>query len=181
MLARKHFQVLTAAGILALAATATAVAAGEVRLRVEVDDAVTGEQRVRLNIPLNSVESMLDIFQDELDVDFLREVDTHGVRLRDLYLAIRDEDLSDFLEVQDRNGEHVKIWKDQEAFYIQVQEAGRSEPNVNVYLPLSVMDALLLDGDAPDLQAAMDELRRLAPLTLVEVDHDDEIVRIWLE
>ena len=188
MRAPSYFRVLGAALALGLAmgvAPTTVEARGEVRLRVEVDDAETGEQRVRLNIPLTSIEGLLDMVGDEfdfdLDQDWMREASARGVGLREIYLAVRDEDLSDFLEVTDEDGEHVKVWKDAEAFHVRVQEAGRSEPNVRLYLPLAVMDALLLQGDTPDFQAALDALKALAPLTLVEVDDDDEVVRIWLE
>lgn len=178
-----------AAGLgLALALSAFPQAAqgrGEVRLRVEVDDARTGASRVRLNVPLTSMEALLDILEDELDSEIDLDLDSrrHGVNLRKLYLSVRDEDVADLLEVNGSDGEHVRIWKDTDGFHLHVQEEGRYEPNVRIYLPLPVLDALfdVAEGQGPDFNAALAQLRRLAPVTLVEADSDDEIVRVWLE
>ena len=161
-------------------AAPVAQARGDVLLRVEVNDPRTGEQRVRLNLPLDSIDQLLAIASKEMghELDFDMG---HGMNLRALYLAFRDEDLSDFLEVNSEDGEHVRVWKDQDAFHVQVQEEGYYEPNVRIYMPLQVLDVLFLDDEELDLRGALDELRNMAPLTLVEVDKEDENIRIWLE
>ena len=126
MRAPNYFRVLGAALALGVAmgiAPTVAEARGEVRLRVEVDDVETGEQRVRLNIPLTSVEGLLALLGDEFDFDFgqdwMREASAHGIGLREMYRAVRDEDLSDFLEVTGEDGERVRVWKDTEAFRVR--------------------------------------------------------------
>ena len=77
----------------------------------------------------------------------------------------------------------MKVWKDSEAFRVQVWEGNQTEPKVKVQLPLQVTDVLFGGADAttPDFKAALEKLKEFAPMTLVEVRDDDQTVRIWLE
>lgn len=178
------FMAVLVLGGLAAATPTTVYARKGVRLRVEIDDARSGEPRLQLNVPLNSLEEISDILGEELDLDLdlgkAMEA-AEGIDLREIYRAFRDEDLTDLLEINDKDGESVRVWKDADAFRVEVRESGWADPTVRIQLPLSVLDALLLSGDAPDLRAAVQELRALAPLTLVEADQEDERIRIWLE
>jgi hypothetical protein len=175
------------AGVLALALAASlavpaAWARGDVKLHVEVTDESTGDMRMNLHLPLDSIDSILDILHDEMDFDMDADFDHHGMDLRKLYLALRDQDLSNFLEVND-GGEHVRIWKDEDAFQVLVERDDQSWPVAKVYLPLQVMDALFsgMDDAALNFTAALEELRSLAPLTLVEANDDHETVRVWVD
>lgn len=181
-------RVLAASAILTLACLAfpqAAEARGDVRLRVEITDAHSGDARVRLNVPLTSVDALMDVLRDQLDTEIDLDLDSphHGVNLKKLYLSVRDEDVADLIEVNGDDGEHMRVWKDTDGFHLEVQERDRYEPNVRAYLPLPVLDALfdVGEGQRPDFNAALQELRRLAPLTLVEADDDGETVRVWLE
>jgi hypothetical protein len=176
------FMAMLILGGIAAAAPSTVHARKGVRLRVEIDDARSGEPRLQLNVPLNSLEEISDILGEELDLDLGKAMEAaEGIDLREIYRAFRYEDLSDLLEIQDEDGESVRVWKDTEAFRVEVRDSWRAEPKVRIRLPLSVLDALLLSGDQLDLRAAVQELRALAPLTLVEADEEDERIRIWLE
>ena len=158
-----------------------AAARGKVHLRVEATDARTGEATLRLNMPLDSVDALLEVLEDEIHADLdLRGHEDHFLSMRKIYLAVRDEDLSDFLEMQDDDGTWVKVWKDREAFRVEARDREGDE-TANLYLPLSVLDALFGGGDEPDLHAALKELRSLAPLTILSVDDERRQVRVWLE
>jgi hypothetical protein len=179
---------LAAAGVLAIATAGLAGTAlaggGAVHLRVVVTDTRTGEERVKMNLPLDAVDAILDSAGAEMGSEWGDlQAHTHGVDIRKLYLSLRDQDLSDFLEVNDEGGERVKVWKDQQAFRVNVWEDARTEPKVRVQLPLAVMDALFAgpEGAPPDLRAAVAKLREFAPLELVQVSDDGETVRIWIE
>lgn len=170
-------------------ALAPALARGPVHLHVEVVDVDSGDLQVSLNVPVTAIESMLEVLHDQLgdqlgsdfDLDF-RDFGHSGFDLRQMYLALRDEDLDDFLEVNDGD-EHVKIWKDREAFQLRVSHDGETRPTAMVYLPLPMLDAMFAgpDGSPPDLKAALLELEAMAPITLVEVYDRDQTVKIWLE
>ena len=122
----------------------------------------------------------MDIINDQVHGDFNMEFGDHGMDVRRIYMALRDSDMSDFLEVNDGD-EHVKIWMDHDAFQVRVTRAG--EQVAKVYLPLQVLDALFSgpEDELPNTRAAMDELSSLAPLTLVEVFEGHETVRVWVE
>ena len=177
---------VVAAGLMAVAlcGAPTPVAASEVHLRVEIKSLSSGEERVKMNLPLAAIDAILEAAGPELTAEWgdLKE-ETHGVDLHKLYRSLRDQDLSDLLEINGENGERVKVWKDLEAFRVQVWEGTQTEPKVKVQLPLQVTDVLFggPDATAPDLKGALEKLREFAPMTLVEIRDDDETVRIWLE
>ena len=173
--------ILTLSLIAALCAPA-ALASDKVHLRVEVRNEDSGEMKVDLDMPLGAVESILDVFNDQVHGDFNMDFGDHGMDVRRIYMALRDEDMSDFLEINDGD-EHVKVWKDRDAFRVRVTRDGESRPVVMVYLPIPLLDALFSgpDESLPNLKAALQELEHMAPLTLVEVYDDEETVRVWLE
>ena len=159
-----------------------ALAGDEVHLRIEVTDENSGEMKVNLDMPLGAIESILDILTDQVHGDFNMDFGHHGVDVRRIYMALRDEDMSDFLEINSGE-EHVKVWKDRDAFQVRVTREGAPRPVAMVYLPLPLLDALFSgpDESLPNLKGALKELEHMAPLTLVEVFDEDETVRIWLE
>jgi hypothetical protein len=175
------------AGVLTLALAACLVmpaawARRDIQLHVEVTDEDTGDMRMNLHLPLDSIDAILEILHEEVDFDVHQDFRHHGMDLRKLYLALRDQDLSNFLEVND-GGDHVRIWKDDEAFQVLVEREDEPRPVAKVYLPLQVMDALFSGPDEAMLNfsAALEELRNLAPLTLVEANDDHETVRVWVD
>lgn len=169
---------------MALVGAPTPVAAGEVHLRVEITNLSSGEERVKMNLPLGAIDAIVEAAGPELTAEWsdLRE-ETHGVDLQKLYRSLRDQDLSDLLEINGDDGERVKVWKDSEAFRVQVWEGNEAEPKVKIQLPLQVTDVLFGGPDAtgPDIKGALEKLRDFAPMTLVEIRDDHETVRIWLE
>jgi hypothetical protein len=177
---------LVAAGLVAVAlgGAPTPVAAGEVHLRVEIKNLGSGEERVKMNLPLAAIDAIVEAAGPELAAEWgdLKQ-ETHGVDLHKLYRSLRDQDLSDLLEMSGDDGERVKVWKDSEAFRVQVWEGTQTEPKVKIQLPLEVTDVLFggPDATAPDLKGALEKLKEFAPMTLVEIRDDDESVRIWLE
>jgi hypothetical protein len=172
---------LTLSLMLAWAAPA-AWARGEAHLRVEVVDERTGEMKVNLDMPLNAVESILDIINEQVHGDVGMDFDfgDHGMDVRKIYLALRDSDMSDFLEVNDGDT-HVKVFMDRDAFQVRATEDGNLV--ASVYLPIQVLDALFSgpEDELPNTRAALKELASLAPITLVEVYEDHETVKIWVE
>lgn len=159
-----------------------AMARGKVHLRVEVTNEDSGEMKINLDMPLTAIESILEVLNDQVDGNFDMDFGHHGMDVRRIYMALRDEEEADFLEVNDGD-EHVRIWKDRDAFHVRVTRDGDSRPTVMIYLPLQVLDALFSgpEDSMPDLKVALRELEDMAPLTLVEVYDDHETVKIWLE
>ena len=172
---------LTLSLIGALCAPA-ALARDRVHLRVEVTDEDSGEMKVNLDMPLTAIESILEVLNDQVHGNFDMDFGNHGMDVRRIYMALRDEEEADFLEINNGD-EHVRVWKDRDAFQVRVTRDGDPRPVVMVYLPLQVLDALFSgpDESMPNLKVALKELEHMAPITLVEVYDDHETVKIWLE
>src|SRR3989442_6139602 len=98
-----------------------------------------------------------------------------------LWREIRKMQTSEFVTVESQK-ENVRVWKDDEFFRINVQEEGFHEPNIEVKLPLAVMDYVFeSNGRELDFQGLVDQLRGHLRLSLVTAKHDDGSVKIWLE
>jgi len=186
MRGQRNLQAISILTILAMAGLGGAGAAhagGDVVIGIEIIDNQTGEDRMKLSMPVGAVESMLHVAEEEIQAEFARGIRHGGLDIRKLYMAMRDADLSDLLEVNQANGEQVKIWKDGDAFHLKVWDGDDIDPKVRIELPLLVLDALF-SGDAEEglnLKAALDSFRDLGPMTLVEVYERDETIRIWLD
>jgi len=163
--------------------TAPRVAAADkdlIWLRVEVHDRGGEHQKVKVNVPLSLIEVVGDSIDKRAFMSNLRQTPPSlGIPKR--WREIRKMDGGDFMTVESEK-EHVRVWKDDEFFRVNVQEEGFSEPNIEVKLPLAVMD-YVFESKAKDLnfQDLVDQLRGHLPLTLVTAKHDDESVKIWLE
>ena len=77
-------------------------------------------------------------------------------------------------------------------FKILVTDNKTNKDKVKVTLPISVVEIFLRCADDKrlkiqegkcniDLQAVFKELKALGPMALIEVNEDDETVKIWLE
>jgi hypothetical protein len=162
----------------AIALSAPLFADRDVHLKVLVEDPATGETRMSMDIPLDSVDSVLEMLREHADIEIALG---ERARFRDMYLALRDEDLSDFLQINE-DDKSIRVWKDDAAFQVLVTTEDSPDPIAKVYLPLELLDAVFLTSDdGSDLAEALDLVRGMAPLTLVEVHEEGETVRVWLE
>jgi hypothetical protein len=156
-------------------------------LHVRVEEGGEKGERVSINIPLDIVERMLpaisvDELQDgKLILDGLDD-DLEGIDLRELAAAVRDAPDADFVRVES-DDETVRVAKEGEFLVVRVEEGGRhSNETVRIRVPLPVVDALV--GDDPnqlDLAEALRALSEYEGEPLVEVQSDDESVRIWID
>ena len=149
-------------------------------LRVEVKDQGGEHQKVKLNVPLSLIEVVVDSIDKREFMSHLEEGHT-SLDIPKLWREIRKMRTSEFVTVESEK-DHVRVWKDDEFFRVNVQEEGFSQPNIEVKLPLSVMDYIFESrGKDLDFQGLVDQLRGHLPLTLVTAKHDDDSVKIWLE
>ncbi|HZI92944.1 MAG TPA: hypothetical protein VFE84_01770 [Patescibacteria group bacterium] len=149
-------------------------------LRVEVNDQGGDHQKVKVNVPLSLIEVVVDSI-DKREFMSNLEAGHPSLDIPKLWREVRKMEGSDFVTVESEK-EHVRVWKDREFFRINVQEEGYSEPNIEVKLPLAIMD-YLFESRTRDLnfQDLVDELRGHLPLTLVTVKHEENRIKIWLE
>ena len=170
---------LTCAGTTA-PAMAASDSADTIWLRIEVTSDGADHPKVKVNLPLSLIEVVVDSIDKR---EFMSEIENEhpSLDIPKLWKSIRKMDENEFLTVE-TDDENVRVWKDADLFRISVQEAGREKANIQVKIPLAIMDYIFSSkSETFDFQEIVSQLRGDLPLTLVTVDHDDEKVKIWLE
>ena len=149
-------------------------------LRVEVNDQGGEHSKVKINLPLSLIEVVVDSIDKR---EFMAEIENEhpSLDIPKLWKQIRKLESDDFITVESEN-ENVRVWKDKQFFRINVRKDGEDDANVEVKLPLAIMD-YLFESDSKELtfENLVEQLRGHLPLTVVQVKHADENVKIWLE
>ncbi len=104
------------------------------------------------------------------------------------------DDKHDFKVIQQAVKQNAPAGPAQEVkwFKILVMDTKNNKEKVRVTLPIALIEAVLnCSGDKPflkdsscgdiDFKAVLAELRKAGPMALVEVNEEDELVKIWLE
>lgn len=162
------------------AAPTLAASKSVIWMRVEVLDQGGEHSKVKINLPLSLIEVVVDsIDKREFMAEF--EEDHPSIDIKKLWGQIRKMDAQEFVTIES-DEENVRVWKDNDFFRVNVKKAGEKEANVEIKLPLAVMD-YLFETSSKDLsyEDLVDSLRGHLPLTVVQVQGDDENVKIWLE
>ena len=180
--ARRLAVLAMALPLLAMAAAPALASDKEVIwMRVQVFDQGGEHAKVKVNLPISLIEVVIDSIDKR---EFLSEIqEGHpSLDIQKLWRQIRKMEGGDFVTIES-DKENVRVWKDKEFFRINVKEEGFDEPNIEIKLPLSVMD-YVFDSSSDkgfSFQEMIEQLRGHLPLTLVQVKHGEESVKIWLE
>lgn len=142
-------------------------------------------ETVRVSVPLSWVEKLLPtVHVDRLRHGRLSIWHKHdGISPRELLDAIRNTADGEFVTVDGRD-EQVRVAKSGGYLLVKVREGrrGRGTENVDIKLPMKVLEALVAkDKDHLDLAAAIRALSAHGDLELVTVESDREKVRIWVD
>lgn len=195
-----------------LAATAQAAPSGERWLHVRVVSADSGGETVCVNVPLELAEKILpainknQLHGGKVTVD---KLDAEGVDFRALLDAVRGAKDGEFVTVNGKDGEDVRVAKQGGFLLVHVAEspghgaqhhadknpadksadgkkqgeqASKNGTHVEVKVPLSVVDALFSGKkDELDLLAGLKMLSSQGDTELVSVKDEENIVRIWVD
>src|SRR6266404_4694285 len=177
---------LVAAALFAPVAAAQASASSHDRwLHVRVTNPGKNEETVRVNVPLELAEKVLPtINKDRLHSGKVRldDIDCHGVDLRALVDAVRTSKDGEFVTVQSKDSD-VRVAKQNGYLFVHVFEKNRPKKSqVEVKVPMRVVDALLSGGkDELDLVAELHALSSQGDTELVSVKDQENTVRVWLD
>ena len=172
-------------GALALAVTAAAVAAPKDHyLHIKVDDPAKGES-VNVNVPLSMAEKILptvnrgNLHQGRVTIS---NEDMNGADLRTILDAIRTAPDNEFVTVK-QHGQDVRVAKLNGNLVVHVREAGEDGHNVDITVPMKVVDALFSTAkkDELDVAAALHALAEAGDTLLVSVHDATQHVRIWVD
>lgn len=172
---------LPAAGL----AEKKAAASDEPWIHIEVKERDGDDAAINVNLPLALAEAALAAVSDDVTAHMHldhRHGDLSVSDLRRMWNAMEDAGDAEFVTVED-GGETVRIYREGEFVFVKVDEKA-GEENVQIRMPVKVMDALLSgEGEQLDLQAAMASLTSLGGSSgeLVRVEDGGDVVRIWID
>ncbi|MFH1679561.1 MAG: hypothetical protein ABIH26_02840 [Candidatus Eisenbacteria bacterium] len=177
--------VLCAIGIVLLASGAYG---GEERwLHVFVEEKGEGGETIRVNLPFELLESILEVVDtDEISGGKIRidEGDLDTEEIRAILKAVGKAKEGEYVTV-DGVDENVRVSKKGDFLLVCVREGkgeGSDEETVDVRLHLSVLEALASgDGEELDVLAAMRALGEKGGGEVVVVNEKDSTVRIWVD
>ena len=154
-------------------------------LHVRVTNPDRNEETVRVNVPLELAEKVLPtINKDRLHSGRVRltDIDCHGVDLRALLDAVRTSKDGEFVTVQNKESD-VRVAKHNGTLFVHVFEKNRPKKSeVEVKVPMRVVDALLSGGkDELDIVAGLRALSSQGDTELVSVKDQENTVRVWLD
>ena len=152
-------------------------------VRVIASDA-KGET-VRVNVPLELAEKVLPaVNHDRLHQGKVKinSAQIDDVDLRALVDAIRTSKDGEYVTVQGSDND-VRVAKQSNYLIIHVVDrAGSKKSQVEVKVPMKVIDALLSAGkDELDLVAALHALGSQGDMELVSVKDSENTVKVWLD
>lgn len=179
---------MRALGLAALLIAAVGVARADDSLWLHVRVDGDHGEKVSVNLPLSLVETAIPMIPDGhfrdggLVVDDISWGPGHHLsfaQLRALWSELQSSPDMTFITVEDRD-ETVEVSKSDG--YLLVNTAGHRDGQVEVRVPLTVVDALLSgDGETLNIRAAIAALAAHGQGELVAISEDDEQVRVWID
>ena len=170
---------------LALAiSTVTVAAQKDHYLHIKVDDPAKGES-VNVNLPLSMAEKILptsnrgNLHQGRV---IISSEDMEGIDLRAILDAIRTAPDNEFVTVI-QHGQDVRVAKSNGNLVVRVREASEGSHNVEITVPMKVVNALFSTAkkDELDVAAAIRALAEAGDTLLVSVQDATQHVRIWVD
>ena len=177
------FAGLVAFVVFCMAGAAFAADGPERWLHVRVNSSGDGES-VRVNLPLSLAEKILptishgDLHNGKITC---AGIDMDGVDLRAILQALKDTPDNEFVTVQSREND-VRVAKQAGNFVIHVVDHQKSKQQVDVIVPMAVVQALVSTGTKElDVLAALRVLKGMGDTTLVTVHDGTDNVRVWID
>ena len=170
--------------LLACLLLAPAALAAEQWIHVKVESA--DDERVTVNLPISMVRSVAAMLPADVTTDIdaemrvaIDDLDMEWQQLRDFWRSVQDAPEATFATVQTRD-ETFEVKK--EGDYLLVQTTEATDTEINVQLPMAVVDALFSGPEGTlDFVAALDALASHGTGHLVSIRDGDETVKVWID
>jgi hypothetical protein len=174
---------LMAASVTGMAASAMA-APPERYLHVKVEDTKEGES-VSVNLPLSIAEKLLPTVNKGNLHDgrvTIGSADLNGIDVKGLLDAIRSAPDNEFVTVKQKD-QDVRIAKSNGNLVVHVRSSEGEKENVDIIVPLKVVDALFSTAkdNELDVAAAIRALSDAGDALLITVQGASQHVRIWID
>jgi hypothetical protein len=160
-------------------------------IHVRVENPDNKEETVRVNLPVALAEILVSsVDHDQLHhghINISRHGDLNGVDLRAMVDAVKSAPDGEFVSVKSQD-QDVHVSKEKGYLLIRVSDSkrkdGKDKQEVDVRVPMSVVDALISSSkgsDDLDIGAALRALASHGDSELVNVKDGKETVHIWLD
>ena len=167
--------------LLALAVTGTAAADQWIHLKVEN---AQDEELVTVNLPFSMLHAAVAMIPEDVKADgeiSFDELDMDWEEMMTLWGEIKNAPEATFVTIETQD-EKVVVKKEGDFVLVKTDERSDRGANVDVKVPLLVVDALLSGAEGTfDFAAAIEALADYGPGELVTVRDGDETVRVWID
>ncbi len=168
--------------LLCLTVAFTGAAAAEHWIHIKVEDG--DNERVTVNLPVSLLSAAAAMIPDQVQEEARIEIDELDMDWADLmtfWQEVKNAPEATFVTVE-TDDETVKVRKEGEFVTVRTTDRNDDGAEVNVTVPLAVIDGLLSGPEGTlNFQAALEALVAYGPGNLVSVRDDDETVRIWID
>ena len=179
-------KVLVALGLAALVALPAVAYAdnGTPWIHVRVEEAEK-QTSVKVNLPLSVVEVALEaapeIIESHGDLHLGDHEKMKIETARKIWAELAAVGDTEIVTVESEE-ENVRVFRKGDLVHVLVDNKGEKETQVQVEVPVSLVDALLssTEGDEINLKAAIAELKKKRG-NIVTVTEPDTTVRIWID
>jgi hypothetical protein len=177
--------IVLAAGLVPAFAQPVPAPETEKWLHVRVEQTQPKNELVRVNVPLALAEKVLPAIHNGRLHDGKVTVDQariEGVDLRAVLDAVKNARDGEFVTIQSTEND-VRVAKEAGYLLVHVRENRKAtKPQVEVRVPMTVVDALLSSGtNELDLVAAIRALAAHGDTELVRVKDERSTVRVWVD
>lgn len=179
----KHLKTFAVAAALVLVLPALAAAQAE-GLWIHVQVQEDGAEQVNVNLPLSVAEAALPMIPKDVMSDGGIKIDDEEItvdELRNVWNELRNQPSFTLAEITGKEGEDVKVVKENGYLNVRVDEAGEAA-KVRIRIPEAVIDALLAgNGNQLDIAGAVRALAANGIGELVSVEEKSSRVRVWID
>jgi hypothetical protein len=183
-----HRILIAGLALLLLGTASSAHAKDDLWIHVSVDGGDDDAERVRINLPLSLISTVLPLIEHEEFRHGRVRLDDHDLDREEMMAILRavaEAEEGEYVTIDD-DDETVRVSKQGGMILVNVEERGRrggDGEHVDIRVPVSVLEALV-SGDDNELNvlAAIEALSKDAGGNLVTVnDEDGTLVKVWID
>ena len=155
-------------------------------LHVKIEGA--DDERVTVNLPLSLMEAAVAMIPEDVTQEMegeiqvaIDDVDMDWEDLRTFWESVKDTPETTFATVETKD-ETVVVKKEGQFLKVRTTEMGENGANVDVQLPMAVVDALFSGPEGTlNFSAAVRALAEEGSGHLVQIQDGNETVRVWID
>lgn len=161
-------------------------AAADQWLHVKVEG--SNDERVTVNLPLSLMEAAVAMIPEEVTAEMegeiqvaIDDVNMDWQDLRNFWQSVKDTPETTFATIETKD-ETVVVKKEGAFLKIRTSEMGDHGADVDVQLPMAVVDALFSGPEGTlNFAAAIRALAEEGNGHLVQIKDGDDTVRVWID